>query len=188
VEVGTTFTVQKDDVTISTRVVTEIDPGGLEVEAKTAKQDAKDAVKIKVSGSLRDIMKTRKISHAQIQVTEVLDNPFFDDKSAVISTPVVNLQIKDGTYGGDRLPISLDGVDKPIEIIMPLKSLAKLMLEGSKATRTVVLKPLNLISDDDIDPFHLILPYNARVEVTIADHPMDAEFSVGSHCRTLEVR
>jgi len=171
------FKEETEHVTVSNSAHQHIDKNGLLIEMEN--EDDK-GVKINVSGSLSRIMKANKIQHVEIQVIETRINPYFDDDSAILGTPVVSLQIKDGTYGQDRIPIMLTNISKPFELFLPLKESSQEAIDFSKVERlnVPILRSLEQFEDSDFVPIYIILGYNTRWKITVADHPLGIEFSV----------
>lgn len=135
-------------------------------------------VELLISSDLEDVLSSIGVSKLQMQMSETLDNPFFDDTSAIIRTPILSVIMKDYTPGREHLPINLEGVEKPFEFWMPLEHVTGQDDPGTlRVQRNLLLANL---TDQDIQPFHLILPHNALVFVEIVDPKVGAEYTVST--------
>lgn len=135
-----------------------------------------EPVKVHISSEIKSVFDSMGVSNVQIQMLETLDNPFFDDNSAVIKTPIVSVVMKDYTPGREHEQIVLEGVAKPFEFWMPLSPKD----DGDEVGTTRIQRraPLSNLSNEDIQPYHLVLPYDALVIVEIVNASKTAEYAV----------
>ncbi|ODM99559.1 Neurogenic locus notch protein 1, partial [Orchesella cincta] len=156
----TEFDMSTDEVGLHARILPEvISDQILDAKSKGTKTE------IVIPEELHDIFKERVKNDLELQITEVVQNPFYDDSSADPHTPVVNLVLKDSE---SHVPVLLENLPYPLNITLPIKPPSANALNGARTAHEVDILPVaNINEDTELLIFKLDLPYDTTVDIEI---------------------
>lgn len=184
---------KSEGVAVFSEIISATDIGNhSKITLKTDKTDKdgnkiEKSVEVKISDDAEEVLSSMNVSKLQIQVTEVLANPFFEDTSADIQTPIVSIILKDESSDGRHLPIILEGVVSPFEFWMEFEERSPDPSDpppASDSERHQPDKPLKELVYSDVKPFHLVLPYNSLINVEIVEPDPKATYIVNQNLKS----